>query len=755
MTKSNKKKQKKSFGKHPNKKYIEKTISKKYVKFLCLSAIFILTVIVFSSSINNEFLTNWDDQDYVTNNNDIKDLSYQNVKKIFTSYYVANYQPVTMLSYGIEYKFFNLNPKTFHTTNLILHLLNIILVFQLIYLLTRKTGISAIAALFFAIHPMHVESVAWISERKDVLYSLFYLGALIAYIYYIKNKKNKYLIYSLLLFIFSLLSKSMAVTMPVVLILFDYYYKRKFERKIIIEKIPFFILAICFGIIAILSQKSGGGIYEIPLFTSFDRIFIVSYAIIFYIVKMFLPFNLSELYYYPVKTNGLLPVEYYIASVIILLIIFLILRINKTNKMKKDLIFGLMFFLITISLVLQIIPVGRAIIAERYTYIPYIGLFFIIGQYYTLVNSKKNSNKAIKTKFYLYTVLIVYIIFFSYTTYNRNKVWKNGITLFSDVVKKYPSKPFGYWACGIAKNNAQDFKGAITDYTKAIELTHCSEAFINKGEIKNDLHLYKKTIQNNHSMAVELVDCATIYYNRGVSKSILKNYKQSLEDYNKAIELNPDYAEAYNNCGIVKGILQDYQGSIKDFGKAIALNPNYTEAYNNQGITKSNLKDYQGAIKDFDKAIALNPNYAEAYNNRGNAKKTLQKYRQALKDYNKSIELNPDNPMTLYIRGNLKIELKDYKRAIKDFDKAIALNPNYVAAFINRGLAKYYLQKYQEAIKDYNKSIEINPNNANAYYNLGFSKLKLNMKIKACQDWKKAYQLGYTQADKMIKTYCK
>jgi len=570
-------KNKKSSHKPQSNIITKETKSNRNIIFLSLSLILIFTAIIFSNSVNNKFLTNWDDQDYVINNNDIKDLSKQNIKKIFTNFYEANYQPVTMLSYGIEYKFFNLNPKPFHTTNLILHLLNIILVFQLIYLITRKTGVSVIAALFFAIHPMHVESVAWISERKDVLYSLFYLGALITYIYYIKNKKNKYLIYSLLLFIFSLLSKSMAVTMPVVLILFDYYYKRKFERKIIIEKIPFFILAICFGIIAILSQKSGGGIYEIPLFTSFDRIFIVSYAIIFYIVKMFLPFNLSALHYYPVKTNGLLPVEYYIATVIILLIIFLILKINKTNKLKKDLIFGLMFFLITISLVLQIIPVGRAITAERYTYIPYIGLFFIIGQYFTLINSKKNSRKAIKTKSYLYIVLIVYIIFFSYTTYNRNKVWKNGITLFSDVIKKYPSRSFAYWACAIAKAKAYNTYEAIDDYDKAIKLKP---------------------------------DYINAYVDRGNAKSDLKKYKQAINDYNKAIELDSNYLSAYLNRGVAKGILKNYKGAINDFNKIIKTDADNADAYYNLGISKLQINMKKQACEDLKKADELGSAHA-------------------------------------------------------------------------------------------------------------------------------------------------
>ncbi len=570
-------KNKKSSHKPQSNIITKETKSNKNINILSLLLILLFTAIIFSNSVNNEFIINWDDQDYVINNNDIKDLSKQNIKKNFTNFYEANYQPVTMLSYSIEYKFFNLNPKPFHTTNLILHLLNIILVFQLIYLLTRKTGASAIAALFFAIHPMHVESVAWISERKDVLYSLFYLGALITYIYYIKNKKNKYLIYSLLLFVFSLLSKSMAVTMPVVLILFDYYYKRKFNRKIIIEKIPFFLLSVAFGIIAVLSQKSGGGIYEMPLFTSFDRIFIVSYAIIFYIIKMFFPFNLSALHYYPVKTNGLLPIEYYIAPVIILLIIFLILKINKTNKLKKDLAFGLMFFLITISLVLQIIPVGRAITAERYTYIPYIGLFFIIGQCYTLINDKKISRKAIKIKSYLYVVLIIYIIFFLYTTYNRNKVWKNGTTLFSDVIKKYPSRPFGYWACGIANAKTYNIYEAIDNYDKAIKLKP---------------------------------DYINAYVDRGNAKSDLKKYKQAINDYNRAIELDSNYLSAYLNRGVAKGILKDYKGAINDFNKIIKIDADNADAYYNLGISKLQINMRKQACEDLKKADELGSAHA-------------------------------------------------------------------------------------------------------------------------------------------------
>src|SRR3989339_423851 len=212
---------------------------------VCL--ILIVTFISYHSSIKNDFV-NWDDNLYITGTNKIRELSLKSIVNFFTSF-------------DIEYKFFKLNPHAYHLTNLILHLINCLLVFWLIVLLSKKASVSFIVALLFGIHPLHVESVAWISERKDVLYALFYLGSIISYIYYLKGetlhfiqgdskKQNdggkKYYYYSIFLFLLSLLSKSMAVTLPFVLILTDYLNNKKINKNTLKEKIPFFILSIVF-----------------------------------------------------------------------------------------------------------------------------------------------------------------------------------------------------------------------------------------------------------------------------------------------------------------------------------------------------------------------------------------------------------------------------------------------------------------------------------------------------------------------------
>ena len=210
---------------------------------LCLCLILLIVFGAFLPSLKNGFV-NWDDDCYVLNSSSISSsISASNLKSIFTSFSVGHYQPLTILSYAFDYQLFKLNPYYYHLTNLILHLLNSLLVFYLIYLLSGNIGVSFITAILFGIHPLHVESVAWISERKDVLYSFFFLLSCIIYLYYLTKERNsKYYLLSLFLFLCSLLSKSMAVTLPLLLLLMDYYLKRKPNKELLLDKIPYFFL---------------------------------------------------------------------------------------------------------------------------------------------------------------------------------------------------------------------------------------------------------------------------------------------------------------------------------------------------------------------------------------------------------------------------------------------------------------------------------------------------------------------------------
>jgi len=597
----------KSKGKKSKSKSLQKEKLKpnKSKLFLLLSLIIILTAIVFSNTIKNDFISNWDDNIYIINNPHIQNLSWNNIKTIFASYkngYAGNYHPLTTLVYAIEYNFYGLNPKPFHILNFILHLLNVILVFQFIYLLTKKLDASVIVALFFAVHPMHVESVAWISELKDLLYSLFYLAALISYVYYAKYKpKLKYILFSFFFFSFSCFSKSMAVTLPLILILIDYFVKRKYNRKLILEKIPFFVLSIIFGLIAIYTQKASGTIYEALPFSYFDRLFLISYSIIFYIVNLLAPLKLCIVHFYP-ENSGMLPLEYYASLVVFLLIVWWVI---KSGDFRRILIFGFLFYLASISLIIQIIPVGQFIVAERYTYIPYLGLFLIIGLYYNRISENKNA-KSKRLKPYFLFILICYSLLFSFNSYNRNKVWKNGRTLFADAIEKNPEQALVYTTHGNECLDVRDYNNAILDFSKAIKL---------------------------------LPNYADAYHNRGVSKYNIKDYSGAIEDYNMVIKLQPKNPNGYYSRGLARYESKDNKGAIEDCNKVIELVGSYMEVYNNRGVSKGILEDYEGSIIDFDKAIEVDPNNANAYFNRGNSELLLGKTKNACEDYKKAVNL--------------------------------------------------------------------------------------------------------------------
>lgn len=734
---------------------------------IVLSIILLITAIVFSSSINNDF-TNWDDPVYITDNVAIRDFSINNISKILFSNIGLKGSRFTVFVFAIEYQLWELNPMPYHLTNYLFHLANVALVFSLILLLFNRIEIAAIAALFFGIHPMHVESVAWISQLKDMLYTFFYLSTLICYVFYIKKEGNiKYLLTSFLLFSLSYYSKLSAASLPFVLFIFDYYYQRKFSWKLVREKTLFFIVIIYpyakYFIKRILlhlppSHPSPIEMPElIPDYSFVERIFLAGYSLVFYVVKFFAPVHLYALHPYPEKINGMLPSEYYSAFFIaVVMIITIAIALWKMRQAKRELIFGILFFFITISIFLHIIPVkGVIIVGDRYTYIPYIGLFILVGHFYCLVADRKLPYTKWIKPFFL-VVLTGYTVFFSIASWGRNKVWKDGSTLFTDVIQKNPKVIQAYINRGNMKRSLKDYEGALEDYQKAIELKpEFAYPYNNRGIVNADLKNYTQALAD-FNKAIELFPrYVEGYCNRADMKVEMGDYQGALADFNKAIEIKPDHASAYNDRGTLRYMFRDYTGAIEDFSKAIKWNPNHWEAYNNRGNTKNILQDYRNAISDFEKCIVLNPELPDAYNNRGYAKNNLKDYEGALLDLGKAIQLRPEFAEAYNNRAIAYVNLRDYKTATQDLNKAIAIRPDYVDAYNNRGIVKTYSGDYEGSIADFAKLIELNPENINAYMNRANSNLKTNRIEEACNDWMFASKLGFVQANDSIRKYCR
>ena len=567
--------------------------------WFALAVIFLTTFAIYFKAIKFDLLNLWDDNIYVTNNADIKNLFWTNIKLFFTNFYAGNYQPITILMYAIEYKLVGNSSSLYHLNNIILHILNTFLVFVLIRKISPKNvTVALITAAFFAVHPMHVESVAWVAERKDVLYSFFFLLSLIIYTRYLKSQNLMILILAGILFVLSCLSKSAAVILPLVMLLIDYYSNRKYSWKMFVEKIPFFAISLIFGIIAMHSQKAA--IQDVlSKISVIDHVSLVLYSFLCYILKAFIPINLSAVYPYPIEIGGTLPMIYYMSILFVGLLLFFVWY---SRRWGKDVVFGFVFFIITILLVLQFVPVGGAIMADRYTYIPYIGIFFIVGKLF------ENLSVRINTKYMLIALAFGFIIFSS-ISYDRVKMWENDDTLFSDVINKYP---------------------------------YCTIAHFNRGCYNLNYNAQIVFANNNEKREM--------------------NINNAIKDFDETLKLDEKYVGANYNRGCAKYMLKDYTGAIKDYDKAIALNPKDASSYFNRGNTKKEVNDYFGAIKDFDKTIELTPSFVNAYNNRSILKCMLKDYKGTIADYDKIIELNPKDTTTIKNRKIVESLLENSKK---------------------------------------------------------------------------------------------
>ncbi len=598
-----------------------------------LAGILLLTLIVYGSTFNSSFV--WDDAVYIQKNPLLYPL---NVSTIFTSYLAGNYHPLTVLVHAIEFKFFGYKESGYHVVNVLIHLINTLLVFFVIRNLSQHHWIALIVALFFGIHPMHVESVAWIAELKDVLYTAFFLASLLAYQQYQERQKSKWYIVAIGLFILSLLSKGMAVSLPVVLILMDYVSGRLSERKAWLEKIPFFVLSIVFGIIAIAAQQAEEALHAdtIPIA---HRIIFALYGYITYIHKLIIPVHLSAYYPYPISfREAITPVYYAYGAIAIALLVLTWRSLRQTKKI----FFGLAFFTVTIFLVLKLLPVGYTIMADRYSYVPSIGIFYLMGEGFLWLYHRK---EGIFFKALTWSLGIVLTIFYSYTTIQRCHIWANSLTLWTDTIEKYDNIAMAYLNRGVYYLDAKDYTASGKDLSKALEIDPTY---------------------------------ATAYYNRGKVYQATQQRDAALQDYNKAIELKPTMTNAYINRGNMFRDGSLFDRALADYNKAIELDPSAVEIYNNKGILYQQQGNLQAALEEFAKALQISPNYFNALVNQGNTYSKLNQLEAAMQNYNRAISVSPSSGSAFYARGLLYNKSAETAKACEDFKQAI--NLGYTAA---------------------------------------------------------------------------
>ena len=599
---------------------------------ILIPAIFLLTILVlvtFWESFDNNFV-DWDDYTYVVDNNLVRNPEETTLKEVFTKTVSLNYHPLTILTLRWNNnKCSNcpegISPAPFIRWNVIIHILNTLLVFILIYFLSKKkVFVAFIVAALFGVHPMHVESVAWISERKDVLYTFFFLSGLITYIKYLNvtdNNKKKYiwLAATFALFVISCLSKAMAVVFPLVLLLIKFWQyqptgnnqvkesiKETISLKNIIPLIPFFVTSLIFGIVAISINK-------LNTFTILHRIQFATYGFLMYIVKFFFPGNQLAIYPYPSQ------VEYDTATIGLLLKLapfaFILLSVLVAYSLRKTklFVFGMGFFLVTIIMVLQLISVGVAIMADRYTYLPYIGLAFIPAM---LIG-----DKGMLKRIPIFVFTCVFIIAMIFLARRQTSVWRNSETLWSKVIDKYP-----------AMETARSIRG--------------------------------------------------IYWEKKAEKAPnaqTQNYfeDKAFEDFKIAIKAGTPRADVYEGAGCIYGKWGDLNNALFCFNNAIRLKPQKGSAYFNRALTLSKLNNNEGAIKDYNLALVYQPQRAlQILTNRYILFLSTGKFKEATQDLDYLISVDGNNFIFYYNRAQARTQLNDIQGAISDYKKVLTLQPN-------------------------------------------------------------------------------
>ncbi len=570
------------------------SIHQKYSIFVVLILI-ILTLGVYWSVQNYEFI-NLDDFMYITQNSHVQSgITLDGFRWAFSTKYFGLWNPLTWLSFMLDYQFFRFNAGGYHWTNVIIHVFNTVLLFFLFRNLTGTVWRSAFVAALFAIHPINVESVAWIAERKNVLSTFFWMLTMLFYVWYARQPNWKRYLPVFISFALGLMSKPMLVTLPFVLLLLDYWplnrtaINTQNETEIqvtlkagkeklsflILEKIPLFILsAISICVMFYLPQSASLPQFERTIDSSFiQRINNAIFSYVIYLKKLFWPTDLYIPYLY---FN--IPAWQIFLSAIILIIITII--VCKYFKKYPYLPVGWFWYLGTLIPVIGTIQIGEQTMADRYAYVPFIGVFVIIAW-----GAEQIVSKNIYFKKILIFASVLIIILLTVATYNQLKLWTNTVTLFEDALKKDPNNYLAYALLGqeMAKNGENE--KALYYYDMALKLNPRVYAhYNNKGVILERMgkryeaiQIFKKAIQLNKSSAAAYYAVGLLYFEDN-------NLDECITYSLKAIEINPDYIEAYNLLGtalLKKGRIQE---GILQFQKALHIDPYNKTAQKNLQI---------------------------------------------------------------------------------------------------------------------------------------------------------------------------
>ncbi len=662
----------------------------------------VVTVIAYRGVRSSDFLT-YDDIGYILENQHVQQgVTLQNIAWAFTTFFAANWHPLTWISHMVDWSIYGNSPGGHHITNLCLHAANAVLLFLLLLYMTGFLGRSAMVAFLFALHPAHVESVAWIAERKDLLCTFFWLATLFTYAWYVRRPFWKRFAWVVCGFACALMSKPMAVTLPFTLLLLDYWPLRRItfttEKrahwlssfwKLCVEKWPLFIMAALSSVVTIFAQRSGGTVAALQALPLWERICNAAISYCRYVRIMLWPDPLTAYYYYDVNHIKVF------AAVVSIITLILVTAVCWHFRTKRPYcLIGWLWFLGTLAPVIGIMQVGEQALAERYTYVPFIGLFIAV-----VWLASDAIAKFPKIRLVAQLLAVVVIAACAVKTDAQVKVWRDSVTLFNHVLEI-------------------DQRGAVPNFCLGL-------AYMRQGRNAEAQEYFERALIYNPSRPLILSFSAYSMMRSAMQTHDRRNLPLAGQRLEKALHFAPDDPEALTDMALWFALMGRPKDEEAYSRKVVADFPDFVRAR----IYLADALQMQGrldeAAQEYRQAFAIDPDMYDAHNSLGFILAKQGLAGEALKEFRLSLSIQPNQAIPHYKIGRILLETHHLPEAVGEFTQALRFDPANTHAHNDLGVALFQMGENEKAVEQLKDAIQIDPDYADARRNLDVAQARM------------------------------
>jgi tetratricopeptide (TPR) repeat protein len=654
----------------------------------------------------------YDDHEYAAENSHVKGgLTVAGLKWAFSTLYAQFWHPLTWLSLMLDAQLFGVAPGGYLFTNLLLHIFNSLLLFIFFNRATQSVWQSGLVAALFALHPIHVESVAWIAQRKDVLSGFFWMLTMLAYLFFAERPGLKTYLAVLLFFIFGLMAKSMLVTLPFVLLLLDYWplgrlqYEASVKRFLLAffyrlwEKVPLIVVSVAASALTYIAQQSSGFIKSFTAISLADRISNALISYVAYFLKMLWPFKLACFYPFPASFA-----LWQVGGSFLLLVLLTWFFVRSTRR-HPFLIVGWLWYLGTLVPVIGLVKIGAFAMADRYSYGPMIGIYVLLAWGLPDLTARLPQRRVIMS-----CLAVCALIICMATTWHQVRFWQDGFSLFTHAQKVTSDNWFAHFALGRDLLRQEKFDAAAEQFLETLRL------------------------KPNY---------IPTYTNLGFTYGRQNKIPEAITYMSEAERMNPNLVEVHESLGILYEQQGDSDKANGHFNKVLEIEPENATAHKYLGNLMAAKGELDAAIDHYAESLRIQPGDARVHYNLGLALANQDKNEKATEQYLAALKIEPDNADAHYNLANVMVKQNKWDDAAEHYQKALALKPDLFQAQFNLAFVYASKKEYDRSIAILVQTAKLQPDNPGIYYNVAGLYAMQNKKAESIQWLDSAFQKGY------------